>query len=252
MTNNQKGVKIMNFSLTKIAFYSIVAISLGLGNITKILATTYQDIFEQLDRDCHNTVEIEYNSEKLQSLDGETTVYFNGTLRRLAQDNLYGYETCPPLGRSTPKTTMIVETSNRKINIEHIPDHHSQTFRKPLSFSPNGRYLVVEKNIAYEGGDGETDIVIYDLENNYQVVPINICPMGNYSADFFEYKGFILSNRILFQCSNFYGTNEEWIEIVNIDLNTNDYVSYSNLRGESYGTIIEPLTIIKRQVFTNP
>ena len=242
----------MSFSLKRIVFYSIVAISLYLGNIAKILATTYQDIFEQLDRDCHNTVEIEYNSEKLQSLDGETTVYFNGTLRRLAQDNLYGYETCPPLGRSTPKTTMIVETSNRKINIEHIPDHHSQTFRKPLSFSPNGRYLVVEKNIAYEGGDGETDIVIYDLENNYQVVPINICPIGNYYADFFEYKGFTSSNQIVFQCSNFYGTNEEWIEIFDLDLNRSSHSSNSNLRGESYGIVVEHLTIMKRQVFTSP
>ena len=84
----------------------------------------------------------------MQSLDGETTVYFEGTLRRLAQNNLYNYDTCPPLGRSTPKTTMIVETSSGQRNIGHIPDNHSQTFRKPLSFSPDDRYLVVEKNIA--------------------------------------------------------------------------------------------------------
>ena len=100
-----------------------------------------------------------------------------------------------------------------------------------------------------EGGDGETDIVIYDLENNYQVVPINVCTMDNYYADFFEYKGFMSSNQILFQCSNFYGTNEEWIEIFDIELNRNSHSSNSNLRGESYGVIVEPLTIIKRQVF---
>ena len=144
---------------------------------------------------CQGTTEVNYRSQKLTSLDGETTVYYEGVLRRVGkkgdQSGHDGY--CYPLkGRQTPITTLLVEKSALQ-RISFPATKRSYFVSNPASFSPNNRYLIVEYAVGYDGGNGEFRYAVIDTQEKYKILDISPC----YDSSAFEYKGFIFIGLII-------------------------------------------------------
>jgi hypothetical protein len=114
---------------------------------------------------------------------------------------------------------------------------------EPISFSPDGRYLVVSVGIGHEGGDGESHVLLLDSQNRYQPLSIDACKDHIYE----EYKGFISSSELLIECEETYV-----YEVVNLNRRSIRKVSeqfFNSANLQSYGTVLAPLTIVKKQTF---
>ena len=237
-------MKLLNYQNLLIASF-LFALTFGIA--TTVIAQNNQvDPMLEVEKDnCQGTTEVNYRSQKLTSLDGETTVYYEGVLRRVGkkgdQSGHDGY--CYPLkGRQTPITTLLVEKSALQ-RISFPATKRSYFVSNPASFSPNNRYLIVEYAVGYDGGDGEFRYAVIDTQEKYKILDISPC----YDSSAFEYKGFISPLEILLDCGN--GS----FEVANLEKKSVRKVSESFAKSAKttklYGTISGEMTILKRQVF---
>lgn len=232
-------IKILSLILAKVSLlFSFNAIAIAQINVNPIL--------EMENGNCEKTVELFYDSQKLVSPDGNTSVYFEGILRRIGKKSDYSGKDgqyCYPLRyRQTPVRNMIVETNGKKQNISlKAEDWYNVSI--PISFSGNGKYLIVQKNIAYDGGDGDTVFSVYDLENNYRKLSLYPCEKS-YGGG--EYKGFVSSSEVLFDC---YQQNHEIINLQNQFIRQVSEQDIDFKEVESYGKVLSSTKITKKQVF---
>jgi hypothetical protein len=193
---------------------------------------------------CQGTNEVRYHSQKLRSPDGKKTVYYDGILRRIGKrgDRLDGGG-CFPLGSyQTPKTDLSIESSTGTKRIGSSPEG-GFIVMEPRSFSTDGRYLVVSVDIGHEGGDGESHVLLLDSQNRYQPLSIDICNGHIYQ----QYKGFISASELIIEC-----VEADEYQVVNLNRRairkvSQQFVNSANL--QSYGTVLAPLTIVKKQTF---
>lgn len=228
--------------------YSILFITV-LGITTTSIAQNNQiDPILEIEKDnCEGTTEVNYRSQKLTSPDGKTTVYFEGILRRIGKKgdkSLEGY--CWPYdGRKTPVLTMLIEKENNlnKIDQGSGSGQGGYVETNPISFSPDGKYLITHNIVSYDGGDSIDDYPIFNT-NEYKILSIKECNNSSYGG---TYQGFISASEILFDC------NEAQYEVVNLQKQSIRKVSESFAKSAKiiklYGTISGEMTILKRQVF---
>ena len=236
----------MKIKVSNSIYFILFAITVGIAT-NGIAQNNQVDPILEVEKDnCQGTTEVNYRSQKLTSLDGETTVYYEGVLRRVGKkgdrSGHDGY--CYPLeGRQTPITTLIVKNITQK-RISLKSENGLYRVISPISFSANNRYLVLQGNVGYDGGDGEVTYTIIDMQNNYSELSLRTC-YDSYGG--FEYKGFISPLEILLDCGN------GIFEVANLDKKSVRKVSKSFTESANitklYGTISGEMTILKRQVF---
>jgi len=235
----------MKIKVSNSIYFILFAITVGIAT-NGIAQNNQVDPILEVEKDnCQGTTEVNYRSQKLTSPDGETTVYYEGVLRRVGKkgdrSGHDGY--CYPLkGRQTPITTLIVKNITPK-RISLQSENRLYQVLEPISCSVDNKYLILRGDVAYDGGDGGTYYEIMDTQNNYNMLSLRTC-YDSYGG--FEYKGFISPLEILFECQSDF-------EVVNLQNKSVRKVSKSFTESANitklYGTISGEMTILKRQVF---
>jgi len=215
-----------------------------------VLAQQEKDLIRELEGgNCEGSTEVTYRSQQLTSPNSKTSVYFEVILRRIGKSGDYSDGSyCYPLySRQTPKSKMVVEEPTSLRNLELEPEDEAYVVMKPISFSPDGRYVVIREDYAWNGGDGETANRILDTNNDYQALPLYPC-QEHYGGG--EYEGFISPSEILFSCYEL----ESW-EVVDLKQNSIRRVSSKPVVPEEaqlYGSVTSEFAIVKKQLFPRP
>ncbi|NER32838.1 MAG: hypothetical protein F6J93_01955 [Oscillatoria sp. SIO1A7] len=241
------------FSIESTKLKVVLGILLGgaiLGWGSAMRAEDAKEIFQQVEAgNCQGSTEVTYRSQQLRSPDGNSLAYYNATLRRVGRrGDRQGGSYCQPLmGRETPVRELVVEsgTNTRRISLD--PTNDAYVISNPISFSPDSRYIVIERDMAGNGGAGATIYNVLDSQNGYRRLSVSPCRNAFYGV----YKGFVSASEILFSCTLGRGSSS-W-EVVDLRRGSTREVSqqYVNSAGkpQSYGTVVSELTVVKKQVF---
>lgn len=199
-------------------------------------------------RNCATSTEVNYRSEQLESPNQKVSIHFEGVFRRVGQKNDYlDGDHCAPLQTlQAPRTEMALQRSGNlsKIPLPSITDNSYGGYIYPLSFSADSRYLIasVEWTNGYAGWN---NFVIIDLKNNYHILENSPCKNDQFGGVF---KGFIATNKAVFECSPG-GYNETEI----IDLRSGNIRrftgAYSGQTPSSYRSVTSEAKIEKIQHF---
>ena len=241
------------FSMKPTRLKVILGIMLGsaiLGWGSAMRAEDAREIVQQVEAgNCQGSTELTYRSQQLRSPDGSSVAYYNATIRRVGQrgDRQTGSYCQPLMGRETPVIEMVVESGTDTRRISSDPTDGAYVISNPISFSPDSRYIVVEAEGAFDGGDGVTFYGILDSQDGYRRLSVSPCSNAFYGV----YEGFVSASEILFSCSTGRG-NSSW-EVVDLRRGSTRGVSqqYVNSAGkpQSYGTVVSELTVVKKKVF---
>ena len=198
---------------------------------------------------CKGATEVNYRSQKLQSPDNKTVIYFEVILRRIVPEkNPFAYLDYCWGNIQTPRLEMVIEENNNTRRIDYGEADRMHLIINPVSFSPDSRFVITENSYAYEGGDPGLSNSIVDLSVAEPKLSVNPCQ----ETDFSEYSGFISDTEVAFSCSG-YADTETWLETINLNtLAANRLTKVpSNTAKLSriYGDVIEELTVTKTQVF---
>jgi len=213
------------------------------------LAQQEKDIIRELEgENCQSSTEVTYRSQQLTSPDSITSIYFEVILRRTGKTGDYGDgDYCYPLyNRETLKRKIVTADLTTSRNIELPPENEAYVVMKPISFSPDSRYVVIQEDYAWNGGDGETAHRILDTENNYQDLSLYPC-QDSYGGG--EYEGFISPSEILFSC---YEPMSSDFAVVNLEHYSIQRISRKPVVPESvqsYGSVTAEFAVITKQFF---
>lgn len=221
---------------------------LGWGIATR--AEDAKEIAQQVEEgNCQGSTELTYRSQKLRSPDGNSVAYYNATIRRVGRrgDRQNGSYCLPARGRETPVKELVVESGTDTRRISSDPIDGAYVISNPISFSPDSRYIVVERDMAGDGGDGASAYDILDSQNGYRRLSVSPCRNAFYGV----YEGFVSASEIIFLCTLGRGSSS-W-EVVDLRRGSTRGVSeqYVSSAGkpQSYGTVVSELTVVKKQVF---
>lgn len=214
------------------------------------LVATFKEIVNDLEEgSCQSSNELIYHSQKLIAPSGTTSVHFQGTLRRIGQKGHSSQlQSCfQQSDRQTPSIQMIVETAKGKNTLNFKPYNDTYVVSQPLSFSLDGRYLVISEYSTVDR-DIFTSNRILDLQNGYQDLLLYPCR----SSQFSYYEGFVSQSEILFSCRNLEDNTFDF-EVLNIKQRSirkvsDSYLNYAR-QISSYGIVSSPLVIIRKQTF---
>jgi len=232
-----------------VIFWAVFS-SLILGLTNAVEADSTIDVIQQVESEnCQGSTELTYQSPILKAPDRDLFIYYQAILRRVGRrgDRQGGSYCSPPVGRETPVLEMFVENGTSVSRIPLEPFDHTYLIAKPISFSPDGRYIVVEYLMAYDGGDVQPHYKFLDSQNGYRDIGFNIC--NGFAPNGTSYQGFISPSEILFSCSS-RSIKAFWI--VNLEQRSSYQVSSlpaSASTPQSYGTVTAELSVLKKQVF---
>ncbi|NER32565.1 MAG: hypothetical protein F6J93_00530 [Oscillatoria sp. SIO1A7] len=218
---------------------------LGWSSTTRAFEGTKKVVQQVEAGNCQGSTELTYRSQQLRSPDGNSVAYYNATIRRVGQrgDRQFG-SYCNPVGRETPVIEMVVESGAGTRRISSDPADEAYVISNPISFSPDSRYIVLEHDGVFDGGEIVTFYGILDSQNGYRLSSVSPCP-----SSFAFYQGFVSASEILFLCD---GRFRSW-EVFNLQRGSTRGVSqqYVNSAGkpQSYGTVVSEFTVVKKQVF---
>ena len=201
------------------------------------------------DSPCEGATEVNYRSQKLQSPDNKTIVYFEVVLRRIVPKNspFANLDYCWG-DIQTPRLEMVIEEKNHTRRIDYGEADQMHVLINPISFSPDSRFVITQNSYAYEGGDRSLNNSIIDLTIVEPKLSVNPCT----KTDFSEYSGFLSDTEVAFSCSG-YGDPKTWLEAINLNTLTANRVTKAPSNPakltRTYGDVIEELTVTKTQVF---
>ena len=234
--------------LSKMVLASAVAIA-SFNSNTALTQETNDPYKVFANSPCEGATEVNYRSQKLQSPDKKTIIYFEVVLRRIVpEDNPFANLDYCWGNIQTPRLEMVIEEENNTRRIDYGESDRVHIVINPVSFSPNSRFAIVQSNFAYEGGDPGLSHSIIDLTINEPQLSVNPCK----ETDFSEYNGFISDVEVAFSCSG-YGELETWIETMNLNtlaVNRLEKVPTNTAKlTRTYGDVIDELTVTKTQIF---
>lgn len=213
------------------------------------------ETLSRLNGNCRGSTEVNYRSQRLRSPDGKTSVYFNGVIRRVGQNNSrnggVGFIKCNPYKLESPSGELVIENdTNLNKNLSSLGfERRFNGFYiiNPVAFSPNSRYLIARVDVSSNGFDAWTAYAILDAQKNYRLLSVDPCKNNEFGG---EYKGFVSPSEILFDCS---GAGEIYFEILNLSQESISRItsrsSVSNNQLRSYGSIFSTFEIVRVQQF---
>ncbi len=213
------------------------------------------ETLSRLNGECRGSTEVNYRSQRLRSPDGKTSVYFNGVIRRVGQNNSrrggVGSIKCDPFRLETPAGQLVIETeTSLRKNLSSLGfERRFSGFYivNPVAFSPDSRYLIARVDVSSNGLDAWTGYAILDSQKNYQLLALDPCKDNSFGGG---YQGFISPVEILFDCS---AGGEVYFEVLNLSrqsisrVPTGSSVGNNSLR--SYGSVFSTFEIVRVQQF---
>ncbi|MBC6417850.1 MAG: trypsin-like peptidase domain-containing protein [Prochloron sp. SP5CPC1] len=174
---------------------------------------------------CRGSDEVSYRSQKLKSPDSQTQVYFEAMWKR------YG---CT---RAIIRNIKMIIESGDRVKFQHFLATDDYNFSNPLSYSPDGMYLIVAQNWS-SGTERWNTFLFMDGRNNYRTLEIQSCQSAQFGGRF---RGFKSPEDAVFECLD----PESYWEIVNLpsgkisefphnaEVITSEYPSYGSIKERS-------------------
>jgi len=188
-------------------------------------------ILQKLGSNCRQIAKTNYRSPELVQPRSGRVFFVTGTLQRRPRQDTTNGGNCFPIKAETPTVTL--NLLERRVNLVPLFRHRSTAFFnyvKPVAFSPNGRYLVLQV-LRSNGIDLYSSIDVIDTERRYLSLYLNICPDATFGATF---KGFVDNDRVEFNCVGDANQREVW------DLSRRQTVKRSpNIQQALYKTLNE-------------
>ena len=234
----------LNFGIPIATFlrqnYQIFDLRINTATRTAWIEDSFRSLYPNLkvfnskgEINCHGSTEVSYRSQQLKSPDSKTKVYFEAMLKR------YGCKAA-----KTRRMKMAIEQDER-VKFQHFPATDNYNFSNPLSYSADGRYLIVAQNWS-SGTERWNTFLFVDTANNYNALDIQSCQGAQFGGRF---RGFKSSEDAVFECLD----PESYWEIVNLrskkiqklpkldELAPLDYPSYGSIGKRSQILQVEDL-----------
>ncbi len=234
-----------NFSLT----VALATLPVGLGQLPSFAQPSPTvNLLEALGQRCNRATEVSYRSDQLISADGETTVYFEAVLRKIVRPDstLHRADTddyCFPDVRETPVRDLVIEHQGEIQRIDTGAYEYGYILYSPRSFSPDGRYVAIDLQVAFTGGSPGDYVGVFDLEQGDYIPLTAICEQ----YEFEQTAGFLDVNTVSVECIG-YGPAESLFE--QFDLTTGEIRTLPDEFGSSrYGSVTRPFEVIQTQSF---
>lgn len=208
-----------------------------------------QAMLVALGRRCNRVTEVTYRSQQLASPDGNQKVYVEGLLRKtvhadspLRQSDTDSY--CYPDSRETINRQLIIETADGTRRLNDRPYNGAYILYHPRSFSSDGRFLALDMQVAYTGGDPGSYVLFLDLEGDRVVQVPNVCQ----NLVFERYAGFVSATEAVVLCQDYGGPSQQF-ELVNLLDGSVRRLSRSPENLEGHGSITHDFEVTKTQIF---
>ncbi len=164
-------------------------------------------VLKGLGKNCRSVSQINYQSPALVQPRSGLTFHVTGRLQRRPRKDTVSLGSCFPIKAETPIVNLIL--LGRRQNIIPLFRHRSTVFFnyvKPVAFSPDGRYLVLQVSRS-NGIDLYSSMDIIDTERSYLPLYLDICQDSTFGATF---GSFIKQNQIEFNCIGESVKQERW------------------------------------------
>ncbi len=167
----------------------------------------FAQILSRFDRNCSRLSTINYRSPEVVQPRSGKVFFISGTLqRRPRQESVLIGSSCFPVKAETPKVSLVF--LDQKINSIPLHRHRSTisfNYVKPVAFSPNGRFLVLQVNSS-NGVDLQSSLDVIDTERGYLPLHLDICPDATFGSVFLD---FLDNDRAKFKCISGDRNNQE-------------------------------------------
>lgn len=164
-------------------------------------------ILQGLGKNCQNVNQINYQSPGLVQPRSGLTFSVSGMLQRRPRKDTISLGNCFPIKAETPAVTL--NLSDHRGNIVPLFRHRSTVFFnyvKPVAFSPDGRYLVLQISRS-NGIDLYSSMDIIDTERSYLPLYLDICQDSTFGATF---SNFVDQTQVKFSCIGESQKEERW------------------------------------------
>ncbi|MEL6552839.1 MAG: hypothetical protein AAFQ63_05165 [Cyanobacteria bacterium J06621_11] len=216
-----------------------------------------QSMITSLGQQCNRATEVTYRSDQLVAPDGAASVHVEGILRKTVypDSQLRQVDTdsfCYPDSRETVSRQIVIQDEAGTRLLNDSPYNQGYVLYRPRSFSADSRFLAMDVQVAYTGGDPGNYVLFLDLENDSAVEAPDVCE----NLIFQNYVGFASETEVVVLCQDYGGPTSapdnadlERYELVNLlDGSVRTLASRpDDLSG--YGRLIRSFEVTKMQRF---
>lgn len=155
-------------------------------------------ILQRFDRNCQKVSTVNYRSPELVQPGSRRTFFVSGKLqRRPRRDSKLIDRSCFPVKAETLSVSL--SFLDRRVNTIPLFRHRSTVsfnYVKPIAFSPDGRFLVLQIDRS-NSLDLQSEVDIVDTAGGFLPFHLDICPEATFGETF---VGFIDNDRAQFRC----------------------------------------------------
>lgn len=179
------------------------AVLLGGGRSAIAQVMLPQAMLNTLGRQCSRTTEVTYRSDQLMAPDGRQVVHFEGLLRKTVEPDsqLRQIDTenlCYSDGRETAVRSLVITNAEGTRELSDSPYEDGYVIYQPRAFSADSRFLAVDMQAAYIGGNPGSYVLFFDLESNRIVSTSDVCR----GLEFQSYIGFASETEAVVLCQD--------------------------------------------------
>lgn len=208
-----------------------------------------QVMITSLGQQCNRATEVTYRSEQLVSPDGLKSAHVEGMLRKTVDPNSQlrrgdTEEFCYPDRRETVSRQIVIQDESGTRILDDQPYDDGYVIYRPRSFSSDSRFLAMDIQVAYTGGDPGNYVLFLDSENDSVVETPDLCE----NLVFQNYVGFASETEAVVFCQD-YGAPVKRYELVNL---LNGSVRRLPDRPDDltgYGMVVRNFEVTKTQQF---
>ena len=208
-------------------------------------------LFDELGDRCNRATETSYRSQVLIAPDGETQVYAAGLLRKRVspveaiRQTDSGY--CFSSGRETLNRQIVITERQGDRQITNPPYSSGYVINQPQSFSADSRYLVVQSQIGYTGGDAGSSVFFVDVLNGNINKNLEVCKSTDEDSYYSSYLGFSAPSEVVVDCNA--PANTGHLEAINLQTGSVRRLASKPANLVNYGTVESEFAVVRRQLF---
>ena len=237
---------ILAFEIAMISLASI-AIAQAISPVRRVVEIT--------NHRCNRATEVSYQSKKLLSPDESTQVHFEGTLRKVVNDPENAPRSdngfCHANKAQTVIDQLVVDVEGETTIFDSFSYDGGYIILEPLSFSPDGQYLVTRADTVYAGMHNTPGIALFSPTNGQITTVSNMCDgLMESDMDAVDYIGFSSSGEMIVECqpTGRQGRSNRF-ESINLQSGVVNQLTERPSRTTSHGTTLGYFEITKVQRF---
>lgn len=179
--------------------------------------STVQSMVENLGYVCGTSTEIDYQTQTIESPDGNFRAYAGAQLIKEVDAEMASRKTddgyCFSSERVTKDQTVVIDQRGQRQQATVDDYEGAYVIVNPVAISPDSRYLVSQVKIEYVGNQVNRYVMFHDLVAGQQIETSNMC--SGPELELVEFVGFTGDSEALVNC-NGYGNDTGIYETVEL------------------------------------